>query len=94
MICSGDRSLLVFSYQHSSWHMLTKLSPQIELKLINRYHSTWPAAISVLSGGILNLDALVTHVFPLEKAIEAMEVVADVTKGGIKVQIVDDIDLD
>ena len=42
---------------------------QINLKFINRYADTWPAGISALSGGILNLDKLVTHTFALEHAI-------------------------
>jgi L-iditol 2-dehydrogenase len=46
-----------------------------------------------LSGGILNLDALVTDVFPLEQAVEAMELAGDVSKGSIKVQIVDLVDI-
>jgi L-iditol 2-dehydrogenase len=63
------------------------------LKFINRYRDTWPAGIQALSGGILNLDKLITHTFPLERAVEAMELAGDVSKGSIKVQVVDDIDL-
>ena len=66
------------------------LSFQINLKFINRYADTWPAGISALSGGILNLDKLVTHTFPLEEAISAMELCGDVSKGSIKVQVIDD----
>jgi L-iditol 2-dehydrogenase len=66
-----------------------KFCCQINLKFINRYADTWPAGIKVLSGGILNLDKLVTHAFPLEDAIEAMELCGDVRKGSVKVQIVD-----
>ncbi|KAL3417599.1 sorbitol dehydrogenase [Phlyctema vagabunda] len=66
---------------------------EINLKFINRYTDTWPAGIAALSGGILNLDMLVTHTFPLEKAVDAMELCADVTKGSIKVQVVDDQDI-
>jgi len=60
------------------------------LKFINRYCDTWPAGISALGGGILNLDSLITHTFPLEDAVAAMELCSDVTKGSIKVQVVDD----
>jgi len=65
-------------------------TPQINLKYINRYHDTWPAAINALNGGILDLKPLITHVFPLEKSIEAMELCSDISRGSIKVQIVDD----
>jgi L-iditol 2-dehydrogenase len=63
---------------------------QINLKFINRYADTWPAGISALSGGILNLDKLVTHTFALEHAISAMELCADISNGSIKVQVIDE----
>ncbi len=63
------------------------------MKFINRYADTWPAGISALSGGILNLDKLVTHTFPLEEAISAMELCADISKGSIKVQVIDKKDV-
>jgi L-iditol 2-dehydrogenase len=66
---------------------------QINLKFINRYADTWPAGISALSGGILNLDKLVTHTFPLEEAVSAMELCADISKGSIKVHVVDNKEL-
>lgn len=65
---------------------------QIDLRFINRYRDTWPAGIACLSGGILDLKKLVTHRFPLEKAVDAIELCSDVTKGSIKVQILDDVD--
>ncbi|KAK5555035.1 hypothetical protein LTR46_006665 [Exophiala xenobiotica] len=63
---------------------------EIQLRFTNRYRDTWPAGIRALCGGILNLDALVTHTFPLERAVEAMELAGDVSRGSIKVQVVDD----
>ncbi|KAK2768597.1 hypothetical protein FQN54_000453 [Arachnomyces sp. PD_36] len=63
---------------------------EINLKFINRYRDTWPAGISALSGGVLDLDRLVTHRFPLERAVEALELCSDITKGSIKVQVVDE----
>lgn len=67
---------------------------EIELKFINRYADTWPAGIKALSGGqVLNLDALVTHIFPLERALDAFDVCADRTKQSIKVQIVDNVEI-
>jgi len=65
-----------------------------DLKFINRYHDTWPAGINALADSrVLNLDALVTHTFPLEKAVEAMELCADKDVASVKVQIVDDTEL-
>ena len=65
---------------------------QIDLRFINRYRDTWPAGIACLSGKILDLKKLVTHTFPLEKAVEAMDLCSDVSKGSIQVQILDDVD--
>lgn len=67
---------------------------EIALKFINRYSGTWPAGINALANGhVLNIDSLVTHQFPLERAVEAMEVCADSSKASIKVQIVDDMEI-
>lgn len=60
------------------------------MKFINRYADTWPAGINALSGGILNLDKLVTHTFPLEHAVSAMVLSADTSNGCIKVQVIDE----
>ncbi|KEZ39570.1 L-arabinitol 4-dehydrogenase [Scedosporium apiospermum] len=65
---------------------------EIDLRFINRYRDTWPAGIACLSGGILDLKKLVTHRFTLEQADCAMNLCSDVTKGSIKVQIIDDVD--
>ncbi|PQE05155.1 Sorbitol dehydrogenase protein [Rutstroemia sp. NJR-2017a BVV2] len=65
---------------------------EIKLKFINRYRDTWPAGIACISGGILNLKDLITHTFPLEEGIAALELCSDITKGSIKVQVVDDKD--
>lgn len=67
---------------------------EIQLKFINRYRDTWPAAMNVLGEGrVLNLDELVTHTFELERAVDAMETCADRSLGSIKVHIVDDTEI-
>ncbi|RYP19061.1 hypothetical protein DL765_003557 [Monosporascus sp. GIB2] len=63
---------------------------EIDLKFINRYRDTWPAAIRCLKGGVLDLDPMVTHKFPLERALEAFELQTDPTKFSIKIHITDD----
>ncbi|KAI0002708.1 sorbitol dehydrogenase [Xylariaceae sp. FL0662B] len=65
---------------------------EIDLKFINRYRDTWPAAIQCLSGGVLDLNSLVTHKFPLEKALDAFDLCANVGNGSIKIHIVDEVD--
>jgi len=66
---------------------------EIQLKFSNRYKDTWPAGINALAGGILHLDKLITHVFPLEKAVDAFNLAGDVSQGSIKVQIIDELDI-
>lgn len=39
----------------------------------------------------MDLNKLVTHKFPLEKAIEAFELAADSSKLSIKIHIVDEV---
>ncbi|KAI8948709.1 GroES-like protein [Xylaria longipes] len=65
---------------------------EIDLKFINRYRDTWPAAIQCLSGEVMNLNKIVTHKFPLEKAVEAFELNADLSQPSIKIHIVDEMD--
>ncbi|KAF3039724.1 hypothetical protein E8E12_005615 [Didymella heteroderae] len=65
---------------------------EIDLKFINRYRDTWPAGLQCLAGGILDLKQLVSHTFPLEKALDALHTCGDLSNGSIKVQIIDEID--
>ncbi|KAK5121458.1 hypothetical protein LTR85_005291 [Meristemomyces frigidus] len=68
---------------------------EIDLRFINRYSDTWPAGINALANSnVMNLDALVTHTFPLEHAVEAMELCADPKQLSVKVQIVDNTEID
>ncbi|KAI1822468.1 GroES-like protein [Xylaria intraflava] len=65
---------------------------EIDLKFINRYRDTWPAAIQCLKGEVVNLDKMVTHRFPLERAIEAFELATNPDTLSIKIHIVDETD--
>ncbi|KAG9634124.1 sorbitol dehydrogenase, partial [Aureobasidium melanogenum] len=66
---------------------------EINLKFINRYTDTWPAGIAAVKGKLMDLKPLVSHVFALEKAVDAMHICADLSQGSIKVQIVDDVEI-
>ncbi|KAL2279960.1 hypothetical protein FJTKL_13100 [Diaporthe vaccinii] len=68
---------------------------EIQLRFINCYTGTWPAAIKALEGALIDpekLTQLVTHEFCLEEAIKAMELVsgsARLNERVVKVQITD-----
>ncbi|ODV83599.1 hypothetical protein CANARDRAFT_29831 [[Candida] arabinofermentans NRRL YB-2248] len=62
---------------------------EIDVKFINRYHDSWPACINLIANKVINVDSLVTHRFPLEQAVQAMEVSSDPSNGNIKVMIED-----
>ncbi|KAK0249768.1 L-arabinitol 4-dehydrogenase [Friedmanniomyces endolithicus] len=60
---------------------------EVDLQFQYRYANTWPRAIRLLKGGVLDLKKLVTHRYKLEDAVEAFKVAADAKQGGIKVMI-------
>lgn len=62
---------------------------EIDVQLQYRYAHQYPKAIRLVSEGLINLKPLVTHRFPLNKAVEAFQTAADPTTGAIKVQIQD-----
>ncbi len=95
--CRRAGTIMVVGVGHSIMNDLPFMHlslAEINLRFINRYKGTWPAGINALANKqILNLDALVTHTFPLDRAVEAMELCADRSKGSLKVQIVDELDI-
>lgn len=56
---------------------------EVDIKGVFRYCNTWPMAISMLASKSLNVKPLVTHRFPLEKALEAFET----TKKGLGLKV-------
>ncbi|KAK4899849.1 L-arabinitol 4-dehydrogenase, partial [Elasticomyces elasticus] len=60
---------------------------EVDLQFQYRYANTWPRAIRLLKGGVLDLTKLVTHRYELEDAVNAFKVAADPKQGGIKVMI-------
>ncbi|WWD00009.1 hypothetical protein V866_006917 [Kwoniella sp. B9012] len=62
---------------------------EIDLQYQYRYANQYPKAIRLVEGGLIDLKPLVTHRFPLNKAVDAFHVAADPSQGAIKVQIQD-----
>ena len=67
-----------------SMELPTQLIQNRELVLngVFRYANTWPTAIALVKSGRVDLDAMVTAHFPLEKAAEALD--SDRTPGSVK----------
>jgi L-iditol 2-dehydrogenase len=67
-----------------SMELPTQLIQNRELVLtgVFRYANTWPTAIALVESGRVDLDAMVTAHFPLEKAAEALD--SDRTPGSVK----------
>ena len=67
-----------------------KLITQINIVTSFRYTQSWPTVIRLANEGIFgDVTKLITHVLPIEKAVEAMEITADRSTHAIKVQVVD-----
>lgn len=60
---------------------------EVDLQFQYRYANTWPRAIRLLRGGVIDLKKLVTHRYKLEDAVEAFKTAADPKTGAIKVMI-------
>ncbi|XP_062998341.1 sorbitol dehydrogenase [Elgaria multicarinata webbii] len=58
---------------------------EVDIRGIFRYCNTWPMAIAMLASKTVNVQPLVTHRFPLEKALEAFETTRK--RVGIKVML-------
>jgi L-iditol 2-dehydrogenase len=67
-----------------SMELPTQLIQNRELVLtgVFRYANTWPTAIALVESGRVDLNAMVTAHFPLEKAAEALD--SDRTPGSVK----------
>ncbi|MBP1817169.1 L-iditol 2-dehydrogenase [Mycobacterium sp. OAE908] len=67
-----------------SMELPTQLIQNRELVLtgVFRYANTWPTAIALVESGRVDLDAMVTAHFPLEKAADALD--SDRTPGSVK----------
>ncbi|KAJ5108517.1 L-arabinitol 4-dehydrogenase [Penicillium angulare] len=60
---------------------------EVDLQFQQRYVNMWPRAIRVLQSGMIDLDRLITHTFPLEDGIEAFETASNPESKSIKVII-------
>lgn len=59
----------------------------LTIKLVRRMKHTYPRAIRMVQRGMVDVNPLVTHVFPLERIVEAFEMVAAYDDGVLRAVI-------
>jgi L-iditol 2-dehydrogenase len=59
----------------------------LTIKLVRRMKHTYPRAIRMVSKGIVDIKPLATHHFPLERIVEAFELVAGYKDGVLRALI-------
>ena len=59
----------------------------LTIKYVRRMKHTYPRAIAMVADGLIDVDRLVTHRFPLERVAEAYELVASRSDGVMKVVV-------
>ncbi len=60
---------------------------ELDVKGIFRYVYTYPAAINLLTSGAVDVEAMITHHFPLSDMLTGFEYAAEGTDGAVKVMI-------
>ncbi|KAF6133059.1 hypothetical protein HJG60_017905 [Phyllostomus discolor] len=72
--CPGGTLVLVgLGPEMTNVPLVHAATREVDIKGVFRYCNTWPVAISMLASKSVNVKSLVTHRFPLEKALEAFE---------------------
>lgn len=59
----------------------------LTIKYVRRMKHTYPRAIAMVADGLIDVDRIVTHRYPLEKAAEAYDLVASRSDGVMKVVV-------
>ncbi|GFP33047.1 L-iditol 2-dehydrogenase, partial [Candidatus Hakubella thermalkaliphila] len=67
--------------------VLTIGAKELDVRGVFRYVNTYPAAVELVANGAVNLKPLVTHHYPLDQVVEAMDVAHKGTGGAIKVAV-------
>lgn len=60
---------------------------ELDVKGIFRYVYTYPAAINLLASGAVDVEAMITHHFPLDEMLNAFEHAEKGTDGAVKVML-------
>jgi L-iditol 2-dehydrogenase len=86
-VTSGGKVILagIPADDHTSFSASTARRKGLTIKLVRRMKHTYPRAIELVSKGLVDVRSLVTHRFPLDRAVEAFQVAA--RREGLKVII-------
>ena len=60
---------------------------ELDVRGVFRYANTYPAAVQLVASGQVDLKPLVTHHYPLDQVVEAMETARSRTGGAVKVVV-------
>ena len=60
---------------------------ELDVQFQYRYSNTWPKAIRLVKGGVIDVKRLTSHKYQLEEAPEAFKTASDPKTGAIKVMI-------
>jgi L-iditol 2-dehydrogenase len=70
---AGRAAMIGMSKEESIGLPLSQLNVnELTVSLVNRYNSTWPLAIELVSSGRVDVKPLITHHFPLAEAADAL----------------------
>jgi L-iditol 2-dehydrogenase len=89
MVCIGGKIILVGipASDNVSFTASTVRRKGVSIMLIRRMKHTYPRTIQMVADGSINLEALITHRFPLSEVGEAMELLSHYRDGVIKAVI-------
>lgn len=88
---AGRAAMIGMSKEEAIGLPLSQLNVnELTLSLVNRYNSTWPLAITLVSSGRVDVKPLITHHFPLAETADALTLsgrVSDSVKAVIHPQL-------
>ena len=67
--------------------VITVTEKELDVKGHFRYVNTWPTAIGLVQGGLVDLKPLATHRFPLQEVVAALDLAERGADGAVKVLV-------